>query len=135
EHRRGAADAGVDLRLRHLARLEPEGDVGARAHMWVERIVLEHHGDVAVARPHVVDHLAADLDLAFADVLKAGDGPQQRALAAAGRPDQHGKLAVLDLEIDAAHGAHAAETLVQSSDLDLGHFIPSYPRTAPSVRP
>ena len=45
--------------------------------------------------------------VALADVLEAGDGAQQRALAAAGRADQHGELAVGDIEIDAAHRMHA----------------------------
>ena len=82
-------------------------------HVRIERVVLEHHGDVAVARAHVVDDLAADLDLAVVGVLEAGDGAQQRALAAAGRADQHGELAVGDVEVDAAHRMHGAEALVQ----------------------
>ena len=36
-------------------------------------------------------------------VLEPGDGAQQRALAAAGRADEHGELAVGDVEVDAAH--------------------------------
>ena len=44
---------------------------------------------------------------ALADVLEPGDGAQQRALAAAGRADQHGELAVGDVEIDAAHRVNA----------------------------
>ena len=52
-------------------------------HMRIERVVLEHHRDVAVARAHVVDDLAADLDVARIGVFEPGDRAQQRALAAA----------------------------------------------------
>ncbi len=54
--------------------------------MRIERVILEHHGDVAVARAHVVDDPRADLDRAFAGLLEAGDGAQERALAAAAGP-------------------------------------------------
>jgi hypothetical protein len=40
----------------------------------------------------------ADPDLAGADVVQPGDHPERRRLAAARRPDQDQKLAVLDLE-------------------------------------
>ena len=43
------------------------------------------------------------------DVLKPGDGAQQRALAAAGRADQHGEFAVGNVEVDAAHGVDPAD--------------------------
>ncbi len=109
---RASISAGGSFRA-----LRPKPIFFAHRHVRVERIVLEHHGDVAVARPHVVDHLAADRDLAVADVLEAGDGPQQRALAAAGRADQHRELAVRDLEVDAAHGMDGAVALVQPPDL------------------
>ena len=85
-------------------------------HVRIERVVLEHHRDVAVARAHVVHDLAADLDRSVVGFLEASDGPQQRALAAAGRADQHGELPVGNDEIDAAHGMHAARiALVQSA--------------------
>ena len=38
------------------------GHVVVDAHVRIERVVLEHHGDVAVGRLHVVDVLAADAD-------------------------------------------------------------------------
>ena len=84
-------------------------DVAEYGHVGIERVVLEHHGHVAVARAHVVDHLAADLDVALVDLLEAGDGAQQRALAAAGRADQNRELAVGNVEIDAAHGVDRTE--------------------------
>ena len=72
-------------------------------HVRIERVVLEHHGDVAVLRRHVVDDVAADQDLAAGDVLEAGDHAQRRRLAAARRADQDDELVVGDVEVDAAH--------------------------------
>ena len=50
----------------HLLVAQAEGQVVVDAHVLVERVVLEHHGDVAVARRQVVDHPLADADLAAA---------------------------------------------------------------------
>ena len=72
-------------------------------HVRIERVVLEHHRDVAVARRHVVDDVAADPDLAAGDLLQPGDHAQRGGLAAAGRADQHDELLVGDLEVDAVH--------------------------------
>ena len=72
-------------------------------HVRVERVVLEHHRDVALLRRDVVDHAAADRDLAVGDLLQPGDHAQQRRLAAARRADQHAELAVVDLDVDAVH--------------------------------
>jgi hypothetical protein len=46
--------------------------------MRVERIVLEHHGDVALFRWHLVYHASTDPDLARRDILKARQHAQQR---------------------------------------------------------
>jgi hypothetical protein len=45
----------ADLGLGHLGDLEREPDVLPHRHVRVERIVLEHHRDVAIARRQVVD--------------------------------------------------------------------------------
>ena len=61
ERLRAALDAALDLGLRHLAQLEAEGDVVVDRHVRVERVVLEHHRDVALAAASsVVDDAVAD---------------------------------------------------------------------------
>ena len=97
----GLGDAGVDLGLRAAGDLEREAEVLAHGHVRVERVGLEDHGDVARARRQVVDHPAADADLAAGDLLEPRDHAQRRGLAAAGGADQRDELAVGDLEVDA----------------------------------
>ena len=67
----------VDLVLRHLLDLQAEGDVLVDDQVRVERVALEHHRDVAVARRDVVDDALADAD----DAL--GDRPRGRRPCAA----------------------------------------------------
>jgi hypothetical protein len=97
---RGRAHQAIDLRLRDVPHLEAEGEVGPHAHVRVERVVLEHHGDVAIRGSDVVDHAVADGDPAAGDLLQAGHHPQRGGLATARRADQDHELAVADLEIE-----------------------------------
>jgi hypothetical protein len=68
--------------------------------MRIERVGLEHHGDVAVLRCDVIDQPFADADLAAGSLLQPGDHAQQRGLAAARRADQDDELAIGDFKID-----------------------------------
>ena len=129
EQRLDAEDVGgfahplVDVVLRIAAHLQAEGHVVEHGLVRVERVVLEHHGDVAVLRRQVVHHLLADADLARGDLLQAGHHPQRRRLAAARRPDQHEELLVADFEVDVLDGVKAVVVvLVQVADRDVGHF-------------
>ena len=97
-------DALLDLGLGKALEPQPERHVLEHGHVRVERVVLEHHGDVAVFRRHVVDDVAADEDLAVGDVLETRDHAQRRRLAAARWPHQHHELVVGDVEVDASHG-------------------------------
>ena len=117
-----APDALVDRRLRRLGELERERHVLAHGHVRVEGVVLEHHGDVAVLGRDLVDHPAADRDLALGDLLEPGHHPQQGGLAAARRPDQDHELAVRDVDLDAVQDVRAAEILVDLADLDRSHL-------------
>ena len=94
-------DRLLALRLRHAAHLHAEGDVLRHRHVRIERVGLEHHGDVALRRVQLVDARAVDADLALGDRLQPGDHVEQRRLAAARRADQHEEAALLDVEVDA----------------------------------
>ena len=64
EHARRVVDPLVDLVLGDFARPQPEGDIVVDRQIRIQRVVLKDHGDIAVARPHVIDHLPADRDRA-----------------------------------------------------------------------
>ena len=84
--------------------VKPEREILRDRHVRIQRVVLEHHRDVAIARRHVVDDALADRKRARRDRFEPGDHAQQRRLAAAGRPDQHEQLAVDRLEARARDG-------------------------------
>ena len=65
----GLPHALVDHLWILVAHAQPKPHVLGHRHMRIERVILEHHGDVAVARPHLVHHRAADLDGAAVDIL------------------------------------------------------------------
>jgi hypothetical protein len=88
------------------AQFQTERHVLVNAHVRVQRVVLEHHGDVAVARRHVVDDPVADEDLAAGRLFQARDHAQGGRFAAAGRPDEHEKFTVADVEVQAVDGAN-----------------------------
>ena len=73
----------VDFGLRCLGELEGETDVVPHGHVGVERIVLEHHRDVAILGLDIVDDVVADAHLAAGDLLEAGDHAECGGLAAA----------------------------------------------------
>jgi hypothetical protein len=87
----------------------------------VERIILEHHCDVAVLRLKVVHDPPANGDGAAADLLKAGDHAQGRRFAAARWTHQHDKLAILDGKVDVLDRDHGAVNLVHIGEHDVGH--------------
>ena len=77
-----------------------EADVLGDGHVRVQRVALEHHGDVAVPRRQHRDVAVADEHVAVVDRLESGEHSQRRRLPAAGGTDQHEELAVGDLEVE-----------------------------------
>ena len=122
ENPRRFLHARLDLGLGHAAVAQAVGHVVVDAHMRVERVVLEHHRDVAVGRLDLVDDASADIDFAAGDGFEAGHHAQQRGLAAAGRPHQNAERAVADLEVDALDGFEAAGIgLADVAQRNVGH--------------
>jgi len=57
------------------------------------------------------------------DVLKSGDQPQQRGLAAARRPDEHHKGSVLNFQIRILDDVDRPERLADSLERYLAHDL------------
>ena len=115
-------DAPLSSRPSAPAHLEAVAEVLADRHVRVERVALEDHRDVPMPRREVGHVDAVDQDRPGGDVLEAGDHPQQRRLAAPGRPHEDDELPVGDLEADVVDGQEAvAVDLRDALDLDRRH--------------
>ncbi len=79
----GFLNALVLLGFRQLRRVEPETDVLAHGHMRIDRIVLEHHGDVALFGVTFIDDFTADLEMTARNILKPCNHAQGGGLATA----------------------------------------------------
>src|SRR5579883_2675582 len=121
QERRRALDPRIDLRLRKPAQFQRKRHVVVDAHVRIERIVLEHHRNVAPRRRHAIDALGADEDLARGDRLQARDDAQQCRLAAAGGADEHDELVIGNLQIEIADHGVVAVTLDEVADRDRRH--------------
>ena len=114
-----------DFTFALLREHERKRHVVANGHVRIERVVLEHHRDVALLRRHAVDHLTADADFAVGDLLEPGNHPQQGRLAASRRADQNAKFSVSNIDVDAAYHLRRAEILAHRPDAYRCHSPPS----------
>ncbi|MCY1366601.1 hypothetical protein D9M69_535050 [compost metagenome] len=138
QHARHLVDALVAIGLGHLAHLQREADVVGHRHGRVERVALEHHGDVALGGRHTDHVLARDVQLAFGRLFEPGNDVEQGGLAAARGADQDQELARLDVNVDALEHLDRlvalAKRLADALDVQRrSHCF--YPLTAPAVRP
>src|SRR5262249_38255292 len=68
-------DAARDLALGIALEPEPDRHILIHGHVRIERVVLEHHGHIAIFWRHVVDDLAVNHNLPVAHVFEAGNHP------------------------------------------------------------
>src|ERR1700751_1175532 len=127
-----ALHAPLDLASLDATPAQAEGEIVEDIHMRIERIGLEHHGDVAILGRDLVDDLSIDRDRARGDRLKAGDHAQDGGFATAGRPEQHHEFTVRDRKGQILDGRLIASLvkLAERRDRDRRHQ-----RTAPAVIP
>src|ERR1700735_5468077 len=92
--------------------------------MRIERIVLEHHRDVALFGLHIVDDAVADRDGSRGDVFEPGEHPQQGRLAATGGADQDDEGAVLDWDRHAVQDLKTAKRFSHVANLYRRHTSP-----------
>ena len=111
----------LPLLLGNVAELEAEPHVVRHAHVRIERVALEHHGEAALGRRDVVRPDAVDEEVAAGDLLQPGDESQQGGLAAAGRAHEDAELAVLDPERHALDDVDVSEGLLDVGELDGSH--------------
>src|SRR5690606_1274703 len=105
----GLENASGALLLADAGDLEGEAHVLGDGHVRVQRVVLEHHCDVAVLRRHVGDVAVADEDATRVDLFEAGEHAQRGGLTATGGADENEELAVGDLDVQLVdRGASAA---------------------------
>ena len=99
------------LALVLAADLEAELDVLRRGHIREQRVRLEHHAHVALARRDVRDVFAVDDDATLVGPVEARHEAKRRCLAAAGRAEEREKLALAELHFDSVERPDAAGEL------------------------
>ena len=114
---------GADLGFRHPAdrRTQRKSHVLEHAQVRIQRILLEHEGDVTIGRRIAGDVAPADPDRTAIRHLQSGDEAQGRGLAGARRPEQRDEFAVCNGQGQIADRSRLAERLGDGSDFDFSH--------------
>ena len=107
----------------NAAYLQAVGDVVKHVHVRIERVVLEHHGDVAVLRLFPGDVFVADVDVAGGHFLQPCDTAQSRGLAAARRADHDHERAVRHFKVESGEDLVPVERLVYVVQANFCHCL------------
>ena len=66
--------------------------------MWVERVLLKDHGDVAFGWGEMIDYRTVDAHLACCLAIEPGDDAQERRFAATGGAEQNREAPIRNLQ-------------------------------------
>ena len=120
------ADFALDQLLVDARQVQGKRHVLAHAHVRVQRVGLEHHGQVALGRGDFGDVAAIEFDGAVADFFQAGDQAQQGGFATARRADEHHEFLVVHFQVDALDDGKTFEAFLQILDFQVGHDGPPF---------
>ncbi len=87
QHTRDFGHRCLSLGLSDAAHFKAKGDVLFHAHIGIQRIGLEDHGNIAFRRMFVIDALSVNRDFTTAYLFKPSDHIEQCGLSAARRAD------------------------------------------------
>ena len=130
--RRDRASCRRGRRTRRAGRrriLQREHDVLRRRHVRKQRVVLEHHADVAlVGLARAPDRVPSSSIAPLGRTLEAGDHHQRRGLAGAARAEEGDELAALDVDRNIVDGIGLAvirlDDVAQAADRPRRHRSP-----------
>ncbi len=116
--RQGFVHPAAYLGRRHAPLHQAEGHVVAHAQVRPQCVVLEHHAHLALPGLQRADVAPVDQQLPVLVPRKAGNRPQQGALARTRRPQQGKKLAWRDVQAHALEHCRGAVGEMQVTALD-----------------
>ena len=117
----GFVHPALDLIFGHFAQFEPKGHVLVHRHVGIKGVGLEDHGDIAILRRYIVDHLIVNQDAPFGDLFQSGQAAQCRGFATARGAHQYQEFLVLDVQIQIVQRYNIAKPLGNMVISDTGH--------------
>ena len=121
DHAQHRVDPLADLRLADAAHLQSEREVALDRQVREQRVVLEHHADVAALRRLAGDFLAIEQDPSRIRIFEAGHAAQRGGLAAAARAEQRDELAFGGGEVEVMDRRNAVEGLPEAVEYQPRH--------------
>ena len=120
----------VNLCLVLLAEIQTERNILIHIHMGIERIVLEHHCNVAVFGRHLVHKPVPNIYFTLCNGLKPCNHTQSGGLPTSRRTDQNNKFLILDLKIQIRDNRRCRSIIglcyIFKTDRSHNHSPPSY---------
>ena len=122
QHFRDVFHSPVDIDLGKPLKPECEGHVPRDVHVRVKRVVLKDHRDIAVLGFQTADRLVVEPDFTGRQGFKTGEYAQRGGFSATGGPNEHGKLAVIELQAKRRKNSDTSKMFFDVIEADSRQF-------------